>query len=219
MIPQTIGLVIPKEKLIALANARKYHARKRSLADINTRKALHLGLSHLKTHSEVGKPADPVEPLELTCLPLKGVKGSSIPALKAAKSQPSSVERVVNEGGDWRGLRAASTSALPIAVLNLVPAKSFTRPIKLPKIHREVMERREGSIGNLTQEETKEGPFSVVSFAQRPLYFLEDHNKRLLMPPLARGRLKRLLSIPAADMQDNSLLGVFPRRRVGLNLL
>jgi hypothetical protein len=219
MIPQTLGLVIPKEKLIALGNARKYHARKRSLADIHTRKALHLGLSHLKTHSEVGKLVSQAEPLELNCLPLKGVKGAPIPVLKAVKSQPNSVDRVMNEAGDWRGMRANSTSALPIAVLNLVPAKSFTRHVKLPKIHREMIERREGSIGNLTQEETKEGPFSVVSFTQRPLIFLEDHNKRLLMPPLARGRLKRLLSIPAADLQDNSLLGVFPRRRVGINLL
>lgn len=214
MISQTLGVIISKEKLIALGNVRKYHARKRSLADNPTRKALHLGLSHIKTHSEVGKS---LEPLELNCLPVKGVKSLSIPALKPAKSELNSVERGEIEG--WKGMRAASTSALPIAVLNLVPAKSFPRPIKLPKIHRELIEKPEGLIGNSAQEETKEGPFSVISFPKRPLMFLEDHNKRLLVPPLARGRLKRLLSIPATDLQDNSLLGVFPMRRTGLNLL
>ena len=216
MMPQTTGVVISKEKLIALANARKYHARKRSLADISTRKALHLGLSHLKTHNEAVKSTCE---LELNCLSLKG---GPIPPMHGVKSQPNSVERAVNslketEGVERKTMRSTSTSALPIAVLNLVP----TQTIKLPKIHREVKERRETQpipLGHLGPEETKEGPFTVVSFASRPLVFLEDHSKRPI-PPLPRGRLKRLLSIPTADLQDNSLLGVFPYRRVGANLL
>lgn len=214
MIPQTSGLVISREKLIALANVRKYHARKRSLPDI-TRKALHLGLSHLKTQS---KTASPEVFLELNCVPMQGAKTSPVRAMQ--KSLTNSVERV----SQWekRDLRSTSTSALPIAVLKLVPTKPSPRPIRLPKILREVKERKEMPpvpTGRLGVEETKEGPFSLVSFAERPLVFLEDRSKRFPIPSLVRGRLKRLLSFPEMELRDNSLLGVFPIRMTGANVL
>jgi len=215
MLPPPSGLVISKEKLIALANVRKYHARKRSLADINTRKSLHLGLSHLKTQREVVRT---VSPLALSGLPVQGKQALRV--VQGGKSQTNSVERIP-QWSEWER-KATSTSVLPIAVLKLVPTKPYPRPIHLPKILREVKERRETQpvpIDPFLPEETKEGPFSLVSFAEQPLVFLEDRTKRLPMPSLGRGRLKSLLSFPQTELQDYSLLGVFPCRRTGANWL
>lgn len=202
MIPQKLSTVIPRGKLVALGNTRRNHGRKRSLVEFNARKALHLGLSHLKKGNE--GEFRPLLPLELNC---KG-ENSPIRLGKAVKSQPVSGERIQQSPKTHSKLdsilRSSSVSSLPIAVLKLLPSK----PFKLPQIHRELHAKRSTQpifTGLSTYEETKDGRGSVMTYAEKQLSLLEDRKKA------PRGRLKRLLSIPT--MLDASGLGVYPKRR------